>query len=399
MKIFTLSASPYLFTKLGKMNSDLLLHLKSQGYEVGSIVWHLNTSWYLPDETDNKYKYEVDNNIVCDLFPFIPHPEQSTPVIYDIIKQEKPDVIISIGDYHQFSHLCAIKGLEPQSFKWIGVFTVDALPINEGEIEIFNYVDVAIATTKSAKEAIQKIKGSCEYIPYGSHLDKLNSDVKVNDSKLKLVTCAKNAQASNIAGLLKAIMIANKENNGQIECYLNTNYSDAGEYDLDLLIKRYGIKDYIKLPDCYTSLNDGMPFEDLVNIYKDSDVVVDISVRSATGLSVLEGMACGCIPVCSPVGALEEIIDKLPKDYQFFPRTNTYIGSYEEEYKIVSIKDLAKIFSMLLKIKKDKIKFCEIKSKCVEVSKRFSHKDFVETVDKIISSLELDKKFLEVEIM
>ena len=399
MKIFTLSASPYLFTKLGKMNSDLLLNLKEQGHEVGSIVWHLNTAWYLPDEKDNKYKYETDDGVVCDLFPFIPHPEQSTPMIYDIIKQEKPDIIISIGDYHQFGHLFAIKALEPQNFKWVGIFTVDALPINEEETEIFDYVDVAVATTQSAKEAIQKIKGSCEYIPYGVHLEELDGDFTVEGDNLKIITCAKNAQASNIAGLLKAVMIANQENNGQIECYLNTNYSDAGEYNLDILINRYGVKDYIKLPDCYTSLNDGMPFRDLVDIYKHSDVIVDVSVRSATGLSILEGMTCGCIPVCSSVGALKEIVNKLPKDYRYFPSTNTYIGSHEEEYEIISIKNLAKVFGMLLKIKKDKAKFCEIKNKCIEISKVFSYTDFVDAVDKIIGGLELKQKVLPVEIM
>jgi hypothetical protein len=58
MKILTVSSSPYLLTKLGKINSDILVYLKDKGHEISSLVWHLDPSWFFSmKNSEESYRY------------------------------------------------------------------------------------------------------------------------------------------------------------------------------------------------------------------------------------------------------------------------------------------------------------------------------------------------------
>lgn len=390
MKILTVGFSPYFLTSLGQINSDILRCLKKEGYEIFSAVWNLNLSWHFPKD-DGTFVYEKDEEEVCRIFPISRNQQKCTTQLYDIVKSVKPDVVLSICDYQDLSSIYAIKNLDNDLFKWILYCIADNLPVNEKFYEAFELADLLLTSTKRASEEIANFsKKDCFYLPYGPE----NSNFlpqKTKNSIDKIVCSSKNIQSSNLSAIIRASSLV--ENT---EFYLHTNHSDAGENDLAILLQRYGKN--IKLPDKFVSLDDGIPKEELFEIYYKSDIILDVSVGSATGISILEAMSCGCIPVVAKTVALSEILEEIPEEYRFFVDGVSYIGDNEEEFFVVSHKDLAKKIKNILDIKEKKPKeFEKIRSICMNRAKKFSKNEFDKKIVKFLKELENKGRILKVE--
>jgi glycosyltransferase involved in cell wall biosynthesis len=73
------------------------------------------------------------------------------------------------------------------------------------------------------------------------------------------------------------------------------------------------IKDILRFNENALVL-DGVPHEQVVRFYQASDVILVPSITSkegveeATSLSMLEGMACGKVVICTPVGGMKEVV-------------------------------------------------------------------------------------------
>jgi len=395
MKILTVGESPYLLSKSGKIHSDVIRELKKNGHEINSAVWNFDITWFSADEK-GKYYYEDEEEKICELHPFLPHPDQTGPYLYETMKKFEPEIIVSISEHDDIiaSSLFAVCGLSPGKFKWIGVFLVEALPINEKFVDLFNVVDSAIFTTMASYYAVKKINENldCYYVPYGPDHNKFFGKRRI-ESEFRVMSCSKNSQVSNTPALLSAI--------GQTDSklYLNTNHSDVGEYDLEVLIRRYCPENVI-LPDKFVSLNDGLTSEELNDEYNKSDVIVDVSVRSATALSLLEGMATGCIPVATEVGALKEIIENLPKEYQFFVRSNMYVGDHEKEYQIVSIDSLVEQLKKIKKIKdENKEEFEKIRRIVKETTLDYTNKELSKKIVELVEEKPKNHRTIGVDVI
>lgn len=386
MKVLTISSSPYLLTKLGRINSSILNSLNNtlSFDNVASIVWHHDISWFAPN-SKNEFIFEYEGKSICKLHPIPKSPEQATPIVYDVIKSYQPDVVVTIGDYHETDFLFALKTLNPKMFKWVSILTIDAYPINETRKDAFNYINKVITTTKMGQRAVNELSiVDCEYLPFGPDEIFYTQEGENNKEFLTVFGCGKNAQSAGSATYIMGISEAYMKNNN-IRGYMHTNVSDRGDYDLAYLAYRYGIKDNLIFPDEFVGLNDGIDNKTLRHRYSSSDVVSDLSVRSATGLCLLEGMACGCIPVATEVGALKEIISLMPKDFQFFVRSNTYVGSFEEEYEVADYKDFAKILLKLKDIKKNNPgMFNKMKEYSVKIANEFKLNIFTKRIEEII---------------
>ena len=397
MKILTIGASPYLLTKLGKMNNDVLCYLKNLGYEVGSAVWHLDTSWFSPDK-EGTFFFEQDGEIVGNLHPFIHLSDRSSAQLYEIMKKFCPDVVVSIGDYYETLCVSPIKAMYPQLFSWIGVFTIDALPINETMREIFEQVDYSIVTTQSGYQAVREIVGDdSEYIPYGPDHDNFYPiDGHRDNSRLRTICTSKNSQSTNIACFIKGVA----ETKAGVDGYLHSNIYDIGDYDIHLLIDRFKAEDKIKLPGRFVGLNDGYSCQELNEEYNKSDVIVDVSVRSATGLSVLEGMSTGCVPVCTRAGALGEILKKMPEEYRFEIPSYEFVGEKEEYFFVANIEGLTKILNNLYDIKMlQPDMFAKMSQKSIEVASGFCRKKILQRLEEIIKEKVHSKSKISIETL
>jgi len=382
MRILTIGASPYLLTNLGKLHSDVIKYFKKAGHFVGSAVWHLDTTWFMGDE-QNQFFYENNDN-KSELFPFVNMVEQSATMIYEIMKKFQPDIVISMGDYEEHTCISPVRTLYPQLFKWIGIFALDALPVNQNEKEIIEGVDYAIATTKFGQKELARFIGEdSKYLPYGPN-KKIFKDLQIskNENILKIINCSKNSQSANLGCFLQACSMYKNED---ISTYLHTNIYDVGDYDIHLLLDRWGIEEDILLPERYVGLNDGYEEAEMNDIYNDCDVVVDVSVKSSIGISILEGMTSGCIPVCTDVGAIGEVVHQLPEDCKFFVPSYEFLGKKEESYFIASHRGLSDKITELYNIKIDDIdRFNYIRKKCIEIASKYNNENFVLGLEKIV---------------
>jgi glycosyltransferase involved in cell wall biosynthesis len=232
------------------------------------------------------------------------------------------------------------------------------------------------------------IKG--EFLPYGPNHDIFASNGRKSLESMKVISIAKNAQSSIVGAFIRAmgetkdILSLNEDN---IEGILHTNLYDPGDYDLRLLIDRYKASN-VHLPEMFVSVKDGPSDEEMAKMFNNAQFYVDCSVKSATGLGMLEAMACGCIPIGLDSGRIGEIISLLPKEFQFFVPYETYIGASEEEYSVVSIQGLAET---LIELKQDVFSSPSIMNNmslaAIEVAKKFSNKSFSDRLSDLVSEV------------
>jgi len=400
MNILTVSACPFLLTKTGKMNSDVLRSLKEDGHEINSAVWHLDTTWFVPEE-DGTYTYEYMEKNVCTLYPISKAPvDRATTQVYEIVKKVKPEIVVFIGDYTDAAPLYAIRSLEPDSFKLFAVLAIDALPINDKFHDLFNCVDIAVSTTKEACEEIKRISNSeCEYLPYGADHNVFKPKKTAPRNSFKIMNCSKNSQASSTAAFIYAMGELEKNRKGDFLGYLHTNFSGIGDYDIDLLKKRLKA-DNLELPVDFVSLNDGVSGDKLNELYNDSDIILDVSVRSSTGLCVLEGIATGCIPLVTKVGALREIVELISDSDEHFVDSVTYVGENEEEYEVANWNSIVDRILYFEKMKKERpIEFGKKIVEIQDIASHFSREKFVDGIRKNLEEIGSKNRTISVEVI
>lgn len=401
MNIITYSASPYLCTKLGRINSYLLENLDT----IGSICWHHDPRTFLPDEK-GKYFYEKDNKNICELFPVTKTyneqvNNQFVVDVYDKIEALSPDYVIAIGDYSDMDQICAVKEIN-DSFNLIGILTIDALPIKNNYIEIINKFDAIILTNKKSFYFLQNKFPQDKLIYYGSMpIDSEifnNSGERDNLDKFSILGCLKNSQSCNTAAFIKAVgeFSMNKDD---VESTLYTNYNDPGEYDIDELLKRYDKHNKINLPNRYISVLDGITDSELNDLYNRHHVIIDPSVSSATALHIFEAVSTGCVPIV--------IDNNIIKDYYYIAHIQQryiidsvlYIGNNEEHLFIASIESIKKNLKKLYynwKVHSKAIKNLGLKYE--DIIKYYNKNGLLTIIDIIINNEGKNKKIVDIDM-
>lgn len=379
MRILTIGASPYLLVRNGRMNADVIAALRSQGHQVASACWHHDEGYFLPEAGTGEHVYEdADGKPICQLFPFIFHPEHATAQVYEIMKKFAPEIVISIGDYKETDFIYAIKAMYPV-FKWIAVVTVDCLPINESHIDFLDYADLIISTSSFGADYLaSKCKKKVKYLPYGPDHTKFYRDENIVKNN-NFLCLSKNALSNNLGNVIKATK--------DQDIYLHTNIYDPGEFDIMLLIERYDSK--VRLPEEFVSIKDSISDESLNCIYNAHKYILDCSVKSATALNLLEAMSAGCVPVGVDSGMVGEIISMMPPEFRYIIPSVKYIGQSEEEFSVVSAEG---ILNMIEKINKDLASDADflIASRfAMQIASHFSNTAFL---NNLLSSIETVKK-------
>lgn len=387
MKILTISASPYLLTNLGRLNGDILKYLSSVGHSISSAVWHHDLNFFMPGE-DGTSRYED----VCQLFPFENGRETSPIAIYETIKMIEPDVVITIGDYHEISILKLVKDLLPNTFKWVAIMTGASEPINDSYIPLLDGIDLLFLTNSNNRQQWSDIIKDDINIRRLGLSEKRAGQVGKLD-KFSVLGVGKNSHISNLSSFISGAGSFSKLSNdtgvNDIDIRLHTNLHDPGDYNLSSLVNRYGD---VKLPEDYVSVNQGLTDDKMGEIYANTTVIVDASMRSATAMTVLEAMSYGCIPLIPPVGAFADIIEELKNEgldqINFSLKGVKFVSEREEELYIVdpdSIKnELCNIYNTWM-IEKEILK--KIRGKISEIAKRIYTEDFVIELDSKIKEL------------
>jgi len=384
MKILTIGASPYLFVRNGRMHADIIESLIADGHEVSSAVWHHDESYFMPSE-EGIHSYEKYGKAICQLYPFTPKTEEASPFVYELMKVVHPEIVITVGDYKDTNFIFAIKAMYPTLFKWVAIYTFDCPGITQSAKEAFEYTDYCISTSPfGLKELMSFANVEGEYFPYGPDHSKFFATKPISERDSVLCS-SRNAQSSNIPAFVNAIA------KQDVKAVIHTNMYDVGDYNLEAVKARYGANKVV-LPEYYCSIKEGLTENGMTDLYNNSKIIVDCSIKSATGLSLLEGMACGCIPVGPAYGMIGEIISHMPEEFKCAIPYNIFVGQNEEEFAIISPTNLYSVLSFILRY--DPQTMIRASNAAIDVSKKFSNTAFIDNLKRVLERVRSAKQTL-----
>jgi len=407
MKILVVGESPFRLTSAGKINADLIKYLGA-GNEISAASWSFDTSWFLADENKD-FWYEKDNQKICRVYPFINASDKAAPQLYEIMKKTQPDLVVSVGGYEQTAFISSVKSIYPDLFKWVAVMLIEAGPLSETHREAFDQMDCVVVTNMSAIKHIQEISNvNCICVHYGPDHDIFKAKSHKEEKTFRAMMNTSNTILSNLGAFTEGVSAVRCTN--LITGYLHTNIFDKGFYDVQAIVDREFCKGAIEIPKTFVSHNDGITDEEMVDEYNKSDVIVDCSMASATGLTILEGMACGCVPVMSTIGAMQDIYNgftdfmcrKYPDDSFFLslPLSGIpYLGYKDKEYNFVSSDSVRSEINSLKNMKEyQKENWNKMTDAAVEFSKKYSNKIFCGRIKDIIQETMNKKSAIVLEI-
>lgn len=373
MKILTIGASPYILTKEGRIHRDVIVSATKAGHYVEALVWHHDVSFFLPNELQ-EHHFIHNKEKLCRIHPF-PDERGGLPMAaYETMKKVQPSVVITVGAAHESTDIWSVKALYPHLFKWIMVLTEGSSVINENYKEQLGYANIILATSKTGVKAARRITNvPVEYLPYGPDRSQYFEDGE-RPKEFGIIVSAKNSQMSNVTAVLKGISDCDG-----MEGYLHTNIDDDGDSDLRLLLRRWGSADRIGLPDNnFVSYREGIPDTSMNQLYNRYHAVADVSMQSATALTMLEAMSTGCVPVGVNFGAVGEVISQMPPEFRFVVEPTMLIGPREEEYAVVSSQALSSVLKFMSEaFLSNGNWFATAKEKSKEVATVFSKEHFV----------------------
>lgn len=389
MKILTVSASPYLLVRNGRMNAAVIEKLIEEGHEVSTASWHHDEGFFLPEE-GGAHWYEKNGEKLAVIYPMEIGP-QSSGTIYELMKKVQPDIVISIGDYKETDFIWEVKAMIPNLFKWISILTIDCLPINENHKQQLEYSDSIVSISDFGDKALKDLLNA-EIIKINFGPDELFFEKNEIKRNISFMCSAKNAQASNIGAFIKSMSEV-----PEAKGYLHTNLYDPGDYDIDLLIDRYNASN-VSLPDKYISVKESIPDEDMRDEYKSHCFFVETSVKGASCLSMLESMACGCIPIGIMSGRSGEILNHFNDPSFLSVDYENYIGANEEEFSVISMGGLSSRIAELNKwaIKEpDKLK--ALSEESAKIARLYSKNSFTNSVSDLVKRTKLSKTQIAVD--
>jgi len=375
MKIVTVSASPYLLTKLGRLNSKVIEYLTSQGHDVCSVVWDHDATYFMADD-EKKFYFENGCEKVCRLFPL---KEKFARETYDVVEEFGADVVLSIGDYHETEFIKEIKRAYNNDVKWVALLTINALPINPEYIPGLKRIDSALVTTDAGRMAFSRnCHKTVDHAPVGIDTEVFFPEEK-SPEEFRVMTCAKNSKACNLGGAIASIGLSERATSA----YIHTNINDEGDFDILGLAESYDRFKIMIFPEKFSSIQENISDSDLRKEYSKSTVFLDLSMQSSTSMSVLEAMACGCIPVVTPTISMKEVLLGLP-DCCFVP-SEDFIGDREEVLIIGSIKGASERIDEIYNMWKYRPKeYMGLRRNCIEIARRFLDKKWENNIDKAL---------------
>lgn len=298
IKVLIVTDSPILDTGMGIVHRNIGVGLHKKGFEVVSLAWSSEQS--------------PGRNVPWRLYKTIKQDYYGSNIFDGIIKNERPDIVLTIGDIWtvDFIRNCKTRNL----FQWVGYIAIDGKAYNNGIppswMETINDMECVITYTEYGKEtilsSIPSLKDKIEIIPHGVDLTKffpINKDKRMSirkrhgfaDDKILYLLVARNQFRKNIPEIFKAwARFTSDELYKDAILFPHMLFNDVYGYNLDELIKICGIKDSVSYFEQYAhgkNHQDTISDEDMNILYNISDVVVLLS-GEGFGFPIVEAMAC-----------------------------------------------------------------------------------------------------------
>jgi glycosyltransferase involved in cell wall biosynthesis len=379
MKILTVGVTPYLLTRNGNINLHVLMGLKEAGHSVEGLVWHHDVSYFQPNELGT-HTFDGPKGEVGRLYPYLGERGGLAAFLYETLQSSQPQVVVTIGGCDETDFVWPLRSLYPKLFRWVAI--LPTAEVNEHQREAFQYADHLIVTTRAGQESIKTLWGlDADYVPYG-HDPETYRPLDLDYRDISVLCSAKNAQISNLPAFMAAV------GSSGVRATLHTNLFDDGDNDLHLLHKRLGLAGYLELPKRYVSVREGLSDPEMNELYNRHQFFVDCSMQSATALSAIEAMATGCIPIGMNIGAIGEVIGRLPAEHQYLIPHETFVGPRQEDFAIIATKELsATLAKIRLKYTGNKALLAAARSEAIKAATEFSKDLMVKRVKEVIENV------------
>ena len=313
MKILVLGLSPYLLTSRSKVAALILRYLYIKEFDIAGAVWGHDPEYFVPDDDGRSYyEFPINGHGTHRIPLFLFHRgEKEALEVHEIIRSADPDLVITVGDYGDFLYMSAVKAFYTKPLKWLFVLLNYSSPINKDYYGLVNSTDGILCTSKSAYDAVASFyKQDIIDIAYlGSSYKYVPQD---DTDKFRIIASGKNHQADNLPSVIEAVSQVIYKNNINMELYLHTAIHENGDYNIEDIAKDFDPHGkFIRFPDKYVSLYEGLSDGEMAIEMSKSHVFVSMSLVSASSMSVFDAISCGCYPLISDCGSNRNIANEI----------------------------------------------------------------------------------------
>ena len=297
MRCLIVTDSPLIPTGMGRVGREIALGLYKKGYDISYLAWFSSP--------------HVEGNM-----PFKIHKTNNNyygqDVFDSVIYEERPDVVITIGDIWMVSHIANTRsrGL----FTWVMYSPIDGASYHGGVpnswVDTFKNADVVVAYTEYGKKTILKslpeLENDIKVIPHGVDTNIYKPLPTEEVLKARLIAgvmnkvvflmVARNQFRKNVPEFCKAWKMFKAGGRHEKAVFMpHMCFYDPMGWNLFEIFDIYDMKKslvyFLAVANAESNI-DLMPEKDLVSVYNICDVFVLIS-GEGFGLPTLEAMACG----------------------------------------------------------------------------------------------------------
>lgn len=400
MRLVTIGPSPNLLTAGGKIHSWIIQNFYHQNYEIASLVHTHDTSFFVPDETPTgmmySYKFGDNKEHVVPIFPFKkggePPNKTEAVQIYETLEKLAPDLVISVDDYESALYMQAVKMFLPDKFKWLFIPLNGSLPLNEKSRSLVEHCDAILCTNRFTFDHINDFyTHPCMDWQYvGADHSKFYHKEEKYDGFGIFCSC-KNSLKDCPGAVLEACQKA-KDKIPELTLDLHINLHDTGFYNFDVLQDRFDPKmEFLRLPEEYTSINDGRSDKELNDLLNKNHFFASSSILSSSSIGLFEAMATGCIPIVNDQGSDAEILRDLEENIK--EKGNFTYGSVPVLMSGEKYLQMPRVDLMVKKIVeakdflKEKKKYQGLINDICEYSKGYSHFNFVNKISDLAKEI------------
>ena len=355
-KVLFISDGPWTPSGFGTVIKNLVERMKDK-YEIGILSWQYVGNAQVIDGI--KYFPIGSHNFGKDTLPYV-------------LEDFKPDTIITLGDYWMCGYLAESKYqtlLQNLNIKWFWYLPVDSdvIPIQYLDNNLLRYPDKVIAMSKHGKKTIEKyVDREVDYIPHGTNTSiyKVTNKAKAKElydyeDKFVIGCVARNQDRKQLPRLLKAFSIFAKGKPDVIlhlHCDIRDNMNMITDQSANIrysslacAMKTYDIGHKVKFTDKLQSYINGLPVEDMTELYNMMDVHAMSTSGEGFGLPIIDSMACGIPNVMTDYTTAKEFLGEntiTGRGLRVSLSAKIY-GSFGTERAIVNEQDFADALEVL----------------------------------------------------
>ena len=325
LRVLIVSDSPSIRTGQARVVRAIVNHMvESPFYDVACAGWFHGAA-------------PAQETAACEVFPC---PKDRPETIGQIIEHVRPDVVLAVGDPHDFGWIAANKG----ATRLVGYLNIDAEPLPWFAEGILDSCDRLAVSSEFARGVIDR--RDVEVIPFGVDrtifrrvpLPERQWGRDLSQTFVVFVN-AQNTLRKNIAAAVRGFArFAKNYADQDVLMFINTKVTpgpdDAPGVDLGELVFEEDIRDLVR----FETRNQGplqcMSDEELNVYYNLASCLLVTSANEGFCLPILEAMATNTVPIAPDAHATRELVANgrgIP-----MPIDSTYRTSYGTDAEIVS---------------------------------------------------------------